>query len=67
MKDGLDELEREGAAGPAELMLVGDENELDADLDRLRGLGVTDFDAAIYPAEDGAYGRTLDYLTSRLT
>lgn len=59
-------LDKEGAAGPADLAIVGDEKTLDAQLDRLRDIGVTDFDAAIVPVDDGAEERTLDYLTSRL-
>ena len=59
-------LDKEGAAGPADVALVGNEKELDASLDRLRDVGVTDFDAAIAPLEEGADARTLDYLQSRL-
>jgi hypothetical protein len=46
--------------------VVGDEKALDAALDRLGDLGVTDFDAAIVEVEEGAEARTLDYLQSRL-
>jgi 5,10-methylenetetrahydromethanopterin reductase len=59
-------LEIEGAEGPADLALVGDEKALDAGLDRLRSLGVSDFEASIVCAEDGAEERTLRYLESRL-
>ena len=59
-------LDKEGAEGPADLALVGDEKVLDAGLERLRGLGVSDFEAAIVPADEGAEKRTLDYLESRL-
>lgn len=59
-------LDREGAAGPADIALVGDEKALDAQLERLRDVGVTDFNAAIMPLEDGADARTLDWLQSRL-
>ena len=59
-------LDREGAAGPAEVALVGDEAALDASLARLRDAGVTDFNAAIVPVDAGADARTLDYLASRL-
>jgi len=59
-------LDREGAVGPAEIALVGTEKQLDEGLERLRDAGVTDFDAALIPAEDGAEQRTLDYLQSRL-
>lgn len=59
-------LDREGAVGPADIALVGNEKQLDEGLERLRDAGVTDFDAALIPAEDGAEKRTLDYLQSRL-
>ncbi len=59
-------LDKEGAAGPADVALVGDEKTLDAAIQRLRDVGVTDFNAAIVPTEDGAADRTLDYLTSKL-
>ncbi len=59
-------LDKEGAAGPADLAIVGDEKALDAGLDRLRDVGVTDLDASIIPVEEGAEERTLDYLASRL-
>ena len=59
-------LDKEGAAGPADVAIVGDEKALDAGLDRLRGAGVTDFDASIMAVEEGADARTLDYLQSRL-
>jgi hypothetical protein len=39
---------------------------LDAGLDRLRALGVSDFEASIVSLEDGAEERTLQYLESRL-
>jgi len=47
-------LDKEGAAGPADVALVGNEKELDAQLQRLRDVGVTDFSASIAPTEDGA-------------
>jgi F420-dependent oxidoreductase-like protein len=59
-------LEKEGGTGPADLALVGDEKVLDAALDRLRDLGVSDFEAVIVSAEEGARERTLQYLESRL-
>lgn len=59
-------LDREGAAGPADVAIVGDEATLDAALDRLRDVGVTDFDAAIVSVEEGADQRTLEYLQGRL-
>jgi 5,10-methylenetetrahydromethanopterin reductase len=59
-------LDKEGAAGPADVAIVGDEKQVGAQLDRLRDVGVTDFDAAIVPVEEGADERTLEFLQSRL-
>ena len=59
-------LDKEGAGGPADISLVGDEKALGEGLDRLRDIGVTDFNAAILPLEEGADKRTLDFLQSRL-
>lgn len=58
-------LDKEGADGPADVSLIGDEAELDAGLARLRDAGVTDFDAAVFPLEPGADERTLEYLQSK--
>ncbi len=55
-------LDREGAAGPADVALLGDEAQLTAQLDRLRDAGVTDLDAAITPVDAGAGERTLEFL-----
>jgi alkanesulfonate monooxygenase SsuD/methylene tetrahydromethanopterin reductase-like flavin-dependent oxidoreductase (luciferase family) len=55
-------LDREGAAGPADVAIAGDEKALGAALDRLRDLGVTDFSAAIAAVDAETGRRTLDYL-----
>jgi len=55
-------LDREGAAGPADVALAGDEAEVGAALDRLRDIGLTDFNAAIMPVDEGARERTLKFL-----
>ncbi len=57
-------LDREGVAGPADVGMVGDEKALREQIGRLRDIGVTDFDAAITPVEEGVYDRTLDFLAS---
>jgi F420-dependent oxidoreductase-like protein len=57
-------LDKEGAAGPADIAIVGDENLLRSDLKRLENLGVTHFNAAIAAVEDGAFDRTLEFLAS---
>lgn len=59
-------LDKEGAGGPADVAIVGDEKALIEGLDRLRDAGVTDFDAAVMGFEEGAEERTLDFLESRL-
>ena len=57
-------LDREGAAGPADIAIVGDENQLRGQIKRFQDLGVTDFNAAIMDTEDGAYARALEFLGS---
>ncbi len=59
-------LDREGVAGPAELSIVGDEATVRGEIQRLRDVGVTDFNAAIIPIEDGSMDATLDLLQSEL-
>ncbi len=59
-------LDREGVQHPVELAWIGDEKLLDAGLERLRGLGVSDLEAVVFPAEAGSEERTFDYLESRL-
>ncbi len=57
-------LDREGADGPADIAMLGDENGLRGEIGRLEGMGVTDFNAAIMDVEEGAYERTLEFLAS---
>jgi len=57
-------LDREGADGPADIAIVGDENALRGELQRLENIGVTDFNAAIADVEEGARERTLEFLAS---
>jgi len=57
-------LDREGAEGPADIALVGDENHLRGQIDRLRNIGVTEFNAAVIDVEPGARERTLEFLAS---
>jgi F420-dependent oxidoreductase-like protein len=57
-------LDRERVAGPADVALVGDEASLRAQVARLRDAGVTDFDAAVTPVEDGSEARTIEFLAS---
>lgn len=57
-------LDREGVAGPADVAIAGDENALRGALKRLEDVGVTHFNAAIAAVEDGAFERTLEFLSS---
>jgi len=59
-------LDREGVSAPSEIAIVGDERSLDAALDELREIGISDFDASLVPVDEGCEARTLDYLQSRL-
>ncbi len=59
-------LDKEGVQGPDGVAILGDEAALDAGIQRLRDIGVTDFDAFIVSVEKGCEKRTLDYLQSRL-
>jgi len=59
-------LDREGAQGPADVALVGNEAQVGAAIDQLRETGATDLIAAIVPVEGDTAERTLEFLTSRL-
>jgi F420-dependent oxidoreductase-like protein len=58
-------LDRGEVAGPGDAALVGNEAELDAELDRLEAAGVTLFNPAIFRAEQGGPARTREYLADR--
>ena len=57
-------LDKEGYQSPVDAALVGDENSLRKSIARIKDSGVTDFGAAIYDLEDGAFQRTLDFLAT---
>jgi F420-dependent oxidoreductase-like protein len=59
-------LDREGAEGPADIALIGDETQVGAALDQLAETGATDLIAAIAPVEGDTAERTLEFLASRL-
>lgn len=59
-------LDREGVDGPGDIAIVGDEAVVGSELDRLRELGVTDFNAAIVPVEPGGFERTYEFLKERV-
>ncbi len=57
-------LDREGARGPEDIAILGDENLLRGELKRLEDIGVTDFNGAIMDVDAGAHDRTLEFLAS---
>ena len=57
-------LDREGAANPADIAIIGDEAHLKQQLDTFKALGVTDFNAAVIGVEPGAYKSTMDFLAA---
>ena len=59
-------LDREGAEGPGDVVLVGGETELREGMRRYREAGVTDFAPSVFPAEEGAVDRTLAFLRGEL-
>ena len=59
-------LDREGAAGPADVALVGDEKTVAVGIEQLRDAGVTDFLAAEFGATDAEISRTRELLRNLL-
>jgi F420-dependent oxidoreductase-like protein len=59
-------LDREGADGPADLALIGDERTVRAGIERHAAAGVTDFAAAEFGATEEDRARTRDLLRSLL-
>jgi F420-dependent oxidoreductase-like protein len=59
-------LDREGAANPADVGIVGDEATLHAGLASLKSAGVTHFLASVYPADAGSIDRTKAFLKSEM-
>jgi F420-dependent oxidoreductase-like protein len=51
-------LDREGAGGPGDVAVVGDEASVRAQIRRLEEIGVTDFGGSTFEAEPGAAKRT---------
>ncbi len=61
-------LDREGADGPGDVAIVGDESDVGEQLEALAAAGVTDFLAAPFPADDDAaasVARTREFLIER--
>jgi F420-dependent oxidoreductase-like protein len=59
-------LDREGLAGPADLALVGTEDEVQAGIERYAEVGVTDFLAVEFGDSEGERHRTRDLLRGLL-
>lgn len=59
-------LDREGAAGPSDIAIVGDEAALQAGMQRLKDIGVTDFCASIVADGSEEFDRTFDFLASEV-
>ena len=59
-------LDREGAANPGDVGILGDESVLRAGIARLRDAGVTHFLASVFPADAECIARTKSFLRSEL-
>ena len=59
-------LDREGAEGPADVAIVGNEAEVSAQIGRLSNAGVTEFAAAEFGGTADEVRRTRDTLRSLL-
>ena len=57
-------LDREGASGAGDVALLGDEQSLRQQLQQLKDIGVTDFNAVLIDADSEAYERTLAFLAA---
>ena len=55
-------LDREGAEGPADVAIVGDEDEVRTHLDRFAEAGSTDFGAVEFGTTDDEIARTREML-----
>ena len=56
-------LDKEGAKGPSDVALVGDEAELRSRIQQLKDIGVTDFCASIVADGSEEFDRTFDFLS----
>ena len=59
-------LDREGVEGPADVAIVGDTKTVEAALERLEQVGVTELSAVVFPADEGAVKRTTEFLANRI-
>jgi len=59
-------MDREGAANPSDIALIGDAAGLDAKIDRIAASGATEMISVLLETELGAKARTLDYLQGKI-
>jgi hypothetical protein len=59
-------MDREGAAGPADVSLIGDEDEVRSGLERFAEAGTTDFSALEFVTNDDEVERTRALLKQSL-
>ena len=59
-------LDREGASGPGDVALIGDESELRQQLQTLRKIGVTDLNAVLVSERRDTYENTLAFLADEI-
>lgn len=57
-------LDREGAAGPADIAILGDENALRGGIQRFENAGVSELNAVILSEDQAGHARTLEFLAS---
>ncbi len=57
-------LDREGADGPADIAILGDENALCSGIQRFQDAGVTEFNAAVMSMDEDGLALTLEFLAS---
>jgi F420-dependent oxidoreductase-like protein len=57
-------LDLEGIESPGDIAMVGDEAGLREQLQQLKAIGVTDFNAFCFPVDDGVVERTMAFLAS---
>jgi hypothetical protein len=60
-------LDRGGAGGPEDEAIIGDAIMVKEGIAKLRDAGVTDFNTAIMPVEEGSLEATLNVLQSELS
>ena len=59
-------MDREGAEGPGDIALIGDEAALDEAIAKISESGATEMISVLLETDPGAQARTLDYLQSKL-